>query len=91
MPKLCLQSVFCRRDRASVSTDFTQIPNTNHQMYMVHHIKGSLILGEKLFAFVIPGILHFCGFIVAIYVFRVKDNEHLQNLVERVKFILFFF
>lgn len=35
----------------------------------------------------IAGVLHFTGFLSAMYVFRIADNEQLQNLVERV-FIL---
>lgn len=40
--------------------------------------------GETIFVFVVPSLLHFLGFISAIYVLRIADNEQLQNLVERV-------
>lgn len=43
--------------------------------------------GETIFVYGISSILHFCGFLAAMYVFRISDNEQLQNLVERV-FIL---
>ncbi len=40
--------------------------------------------GETIFVFVVPSLLHFIGYISAIYVLRIADNEQLQNLVERV-------
>lgn len=40
--------------------------------------------GETIFVFVVPSLLHFIGFLSAIYVLRIADNEQLQNLVERV-------
>lgn len=41
-------------------------------------------LGETLFVYAVPAVLHLCGFAYALYALRVGDNEHLQNLVERV-------
>lgn len=43
--------------------------------------------GETIFVYGVSSLLHFGGFLTAIYVFRIADNEQLQNLVERV-FIL---
>lgn len=43
--------------------------------------------GETIFVYGVSALLHFGGFLTAIYVFRIADNEQLQNLVERV-FIL---
>jgi len=40
--------------------------------------------GETIFVFVVPSVLHFVGFLTAVYVLRIADNEQLQNLVERV-------
>ncbi|XP_026469897.1 uncharacterized protein LOC113373839 [Ctenocephalides felis] len=40
-----------------------------------------------LFSYVIPGLLHFFGYIYSVIIFRISDNEHLQHLIERV-FIL---
>lgn len=40
--------------------------------------------GETIFVFVVPSFLHFVGFLSAVYVLRIADNEQLQNLVERV-------
>lgn len=52
---------------------------------MVHtqHYKPSIVIGETTFVYVIPSVIHFCGFLASIYMFRIVDNEHLQNLVER--------
>lgn len=43
--------------------------------------------GETIFVYGVSSALHFCGFLMAMYVFRIADSEQLQNLVERV-FIL---
>lgn len=40
--------------------------------------------GKSIFIFAIPSLLHLLGFLTAIYVFRVAENEQLQSLVERV-------
>lgn len=45
--------------------------------------------GETIFVFVVPSVLHFVGFISAVYVLRIADNEQLQNLVERVRYTNF--
>lgn len=42
--------------------------------------------GNVLFTYIGPSILHFVGFLYALYLFRISDsdNEQLQNLMERV-------
>lgn len=46
--------------------------------------------GNVIFTYMGPSILHFVGFLYALYLFRISDNEQLQNLMERVsKMILF--
>lgn len=40
--------------------------------------------GETIFIYGFSSILHFSGFLSAVYIFRIADNEQLQNLVERV-------
>lgn len=47
----------------------------------------SVFYGETIFAYIVSSSVHFFGFLCALYVFRIADNEQLQNLVERV-FIL---
>ncbi|KAG6454054.1 hypothetical protein O3G_MSEX008480 [Manduca sexta] len=40
--------------------------------------------GNVMFTYIGPSILHFVGFLYALYLFRISDNEQLQNLMERV-------
>ncbi|XP_041978163.1 nucleolar protein 10 [Aricia agestis] len=40
--------------------------------------------GNVVFTYIGPSVLHFTGFLYALYLFRVADNEQLQNLMERV-------
>ncbi|XP_073941734.1 gustatory receptor-like Holozoa isoform X2 [Choristoneura fumiferana] len=40
--------------------------------------------GNVTLTYVGPSILHFLGFLYALYLFRISDNEQLQNLMERV-------
>lgn len=72
-----------RRDRGFTNTTYPQKPtilfNSTHEMTVYY--------GESIFVYGISSLLHFFGFLTAMYVFRIADNEQLQNLVERV-FIL---
>lgn len=72
-----------RRDRGFTNTTFpyTRIFETTN-LYSF-----SIFYGETIFAHIVSSLLHFFGFLSALYVFRIADNEQLQNLVERV-FIL---
>ncbi|XP_013133465.1 PREDICTED: nucleolar protein 10 [Papilio polytes] len=40
--------------------------------------------GNVTLTYIGPSILHFIGFLYALYLFRISDNEQLQNLMERV-------
>nr|XP_034840383.1 nucleolar protein 10 [Maniola hyperantus] len=40
--------------------------------------------GNVAFTYIGPSLLHFAGFLYALYLFRISDNEQLQNLMERV-------
>ncbi|XP_061382326.1 uncharacterized protein LOC116765319 [Danaus plexippus] len=40
--------------------------------------------GNIAFTYIGPSVLHFIGFLYALYLFRIADNEQLQNLMERV-------
>lgn len=40
--------------------------------------------GNVAFTYIGPSVLHFTGFLYALYLFRISDNEQLQNLMERV-------
>lgn len=50
-------------------------------------VQRKVYYGETIFVYGVSSILHFCGFLASTYVYRIADNEQLQNLVERV-FIL---
>ncbi|XP_011069245.1 PREDICTED: uncharacterized protein LOC105155051 isoform X4 [Acromyrmex echinatior] len=39
--------------------------------------------GNVIFSYLIPSILHLVAYLYTIYLFRVKENEQLQNLMER--------
>lgn len=41
--------------------------------------------GNVAFTYIGPSVLHFLGFFYALYLFRIADNEQLQNLMERVR------
>lgn len=43
--------------------------------------------GEVIFTYIIPAGLHLFGYLSAVFVYRIIDNEQIQSLVERV-FIL---
>lgn len=76
---------FCRRDRGVTSPNVMITFETNS---LKQNHTASAIIGETIFVFVVPSLLHFCGFISAVYFLRIADNEQLQNLVERVSWIL---
>lgn len=39
--------------------------------------------GSAAFAYFIPNTLHLIAYLYTVYLFRVKENEQLQNLMER--------
>ncbi|XP_053686146.1 uncharacterized protein LOC128735687 [Sabethes cyaneus] len=39
--------------------------------------------GEGIFIYIIPAVLHLGGYVIAVYIYRFADNEHLQCLIER--------
>lgn len=39
--------------------------------------------GNMIFSYLLPSILHLIAYLYTIYLFRVKENEQLQNLMER--------
>lgn len=83
-----------RRDRGTVSniTDIvaTAAGTSNQMILLLNNFgayKPAIVIGETTFVYAIPSLIHLSGFLMAVYVYRVADNEYLQNLVERV-FIL---
>ena len=39
--------------------------------------------GNVIFSYLIPSILHLVAYVYTVYLFRIKENEQLQNLMER--------
>lgn len=76
-------SKYFRRDRGFTNTTYP--PREPIAFYTPHEI--TVYYGETIFVYGVSSVLHFFGFLSAMYVFRIADNEQLQNLVERV-FIL---
>lgn len=42
-----------------------------------------LCYGNMIFSYLIPSALHLVAYIYTVYLFRIKENEQLQNLMER--------
>ncbi|KYN31596.1 Nucleolar protein 10 [Trachymyrmex septentrionalis] len=47
------------------------------------HMQEPSCYGNVIFSYLIPSILHLVAYLYTIYLFRVKENEQLQNLMER--------
>lgn len=60
--------------------------NSEYWIFHEEQVKKALFFGETTFVYAAPALLHLLGFFTAVYVFRIADNEQLQNLVERVCF-----
>lgn len=70
-----LQSLSCfRRDRGFCFKTSYRISQENCK---------DICYGSVLFSYLIPSILHFTAYVYAVYLFRIKENEQLQNLMER--------
>ncbi|XP_011306074.1 uncharacterized protein GrlHz isoform X2 [Fopius arisanus] len=39
--------------------------------------------GNAIFSYLIPSVLHLVAYLYTVYLFRIKENEQLQNLMER--------
>uniref|UniRef100_A0A336KLD4 CSON004645 protein n=1 Tax=Culicoides sonorensis TaxID=179676 RepID=A0A336KLD4_CULSO len=75
-----------RRDRGFVAEVPSQYNDISEDFYYYQYRKY-FETGEIVFTYIIPSLLHLSGFLAAIYVYRIADNELLQSLIERV-FIL---
>ncbi|XP_053966859.1 uncharacterized protein LOC128868605 isoform X1 [Anastrepha ludens] len=65
-----------RGDRGFIAHDQDLIidPNSN----------ATYTVGQLLFGHIFPNTLDFCSFVSAVMVFKILDQEQLQNLIERV-------
>ncbi|XP_076651860.1 uncharacterized protein LOC143358556 isoform X2 [Halictus rubicundus] len=78
-----LQYMACfRRDRgfcyktALLEFEMPSDPNEN-QVQDIH------CFGNVLFSYFVPSILHLMAYLYTVYLFRIRENEQLQNLMER--------
>ncbi|CAH0725785.1 unnamed protein product, partial [Brenthis ino] len=76
-----LQYMACfRRDRGFC---YKLVPLALTSSYEYEAYK-QVCYGNIALTYVGPSVLHFIGFLYALYLFRISDNEQLQNLMERV-------
>lgn len=47
------------------------------------HAEDVLCFGNVAFSYLVPSVLHLVAYLYAVYLFRIKENEQLQNLMER--------
>ncbi|XP_076167924.1 uncharacterized protein LOC143147001 isoform X2 [Ptiloglossa arizonensis] len=78
-----LQYMACfRRDRGfcykTLPVELQIVPNTNEE-----HMQEKICFGNIVFSYFVPSILHLVAYLYTVYLFRVKENEQLQNLMER--------
>ncbi|XP_023290815.1 uncharacterized protein LOC105702128 isoform X3 [Orussus abietinus] len=78
-----LQYMACfRRDRGFcyilMPVEYETISNATKERTYERICYGSII-----FSYLIPSILHLVAYLYTIYLFRIKENEQLQNLMER--------
>ncbi|XP_076236425.1 uncharacterized protein LOC143180524 [Calliopsis andreniformis] len=46
-------------------------------------IQNIACFGNIIFSYFVPSILHLAAYLYTVYLFRIKENEQLQNLMER--------
>ncbi|XP_068084743.1 uncharacterized protein GrlHz isoform X4 [Anabrus simplex] len=74
-----LQSLSCfRRDRG-----FCYKKQPKHLSFTDKY--EQICYGSLPFTYIIPSVLHLSAYLYAVYLFRCKENEQLQNLMERRK------
>ncbi|CAL1681450.1 unnamed protein product [Lasius platythorax] len=74
-----LQYMACfRRDRGFCYKVLVQEPNV-----LSAGGEAPSCYGNVIFSYLIPSILHLIAYLYTIYLFRIKENEQLQNLMER--------
>jgi hypothetical protein len=67
---------FCfRRDRGFDYKNESAVEVKDHEY---------ICYGNITFNYIVPSLLHFSAYVYALYLFRINENEQLQNLMERV-------
>lgn len=73
---------FSRRDRGfcykTTTLNFQLTSSLNGETS-----KEITCFGNVIFSYLIPSILHLVAYVYTVYLFRIKENEQLQNLMER--------
>ncbi|XP_011154728.1 uncharacterized protein LOC105192355 isoform X1 [Harpegnathos saltator] len=76
-----LQYMACfRRDRGFC---YKVLPLENAASDIGGERSQSLCHGNMIFSYLIPSALHLVAYMYTVYLFRIKENEQLQNLMER--------
>ncbi|XP_054011873.1 uncharacterized protein LOC128894253 isoform X2 [Hylaeus anthracinus] len=78
-----LQYMACfRRDRGFcykiTPLEFQIMPNISE-----NHMHEMTCFGNIVFSYFVPSVLHLVAYLYTVYLFRIKENEQLQNLMER--------
>ncbi|KAG7212659.1 hypothetical protein KM043_012940 [Ampulex compressa] len=78
-----LQYMACfRRDRGFcyklMPLELQIVPNISRERMYEPNCYGNMI-----FSYLIPSVLHLTAYLYTVYLFRIKENEQLQNLMER--------
>lgn len=64
----CYKMLVLEQSVANINEQWTQEPSC---------------YGNVIFSYLIPSVLHLVAYLYTIYLFRIKENEQLQNLMER--------
>ncbi|KAK2575873.1 hypothetical protein KPH14_007244 [Odynerus spinipes] len=78
-----LQYMACfRRDRGFcyklLPLELQIVPNVSKE-----RTREPVCFGNVIFSYIIPSLLHLIAYLYTVYLFRIKENEQLQNLMER--------
>nr|CAD7596386.1 unnamed protein product [Timema genevievae] len=52
--------------------------------YYKQHDHEHICYGSVVFSYIVPSCLHMAAYLYTLYIFRINENEQLQNLMERV-------
>ena len=81
MSLICF-TINCRRDRGFC---YKLLP-IEYEITMnvtKARVYEQICYGNAVFSYLIPSILHLVAYLYTVYLFRIKENEQLQNLMER--------
>ncbi|XP_026288080.1 uncharacterized protein LOC113213279 isoform X1 [Frankliniella occidentalis] len=64
---------FCYKSKPTFSRSAADVVKSHEQV----------CYGSLVFSYVLPSLLHLAGYVYALWLFRIRQNEQLQNLMER--------